>query len=503
MNAYPREQPFPRARAVSIEASTGPTNPALASLRTYQLPPYRGAERMMRSYLSEYERMSSGAAIGIRGAFGSGKTHLIHFLMESVRAAQADLGPGHMPVQVYAKATSGDFFEIYRGLISALGAQQLAQAHVKVLSAAGRRLAKGSELFETIIPQTDTPTAVEQLRYTPEMVLGLIRDTLLSESAIVENVAAELRGESSRFTELFSAFTFLNDPALQGTAFSWFQGAPINSEDLKRLGVSAPLTVADANRGLQFISMMYSFAHVPFIIYIDQIERLVLDDVDRREANRGYLHSLIEALVSNRNMLVVAGVSEAWDQLKPDFVQRLSLPPVMMPSLDAKQAQAIIAVWLADDPKNFKESQIFPFSKDSISEIVKLSRGNLRSIISLCFNCFQLARPKELRISLAIVRKAAQSLEALYSRATVLEEIERYLRASRFSFERRATVAGDSQDIVVPNSSAPRVVINVMEPIFLEDEARDAHMHAASAQKLRVEFPKIEYVLVDVGYRSV
>ena len=201
-------------------------------------------------------------------------------------------------------------------------------------------------------------------------------------------------------------------------------------------------------------------------------------------------------------MLVVAGVSEAWDQLKPDFVQRLSLPPVMMPSLDAKQAQAIIAVWLADDPKNFKESQIFHFSKDSISEIVKLSRGNLRSIISLCFNCFQLARPKELRISLAIVRKAAQSLEALYSRATVLEEIERYLRASRFSFERRATVAGDSQDIVVPNSSAPRVVINVMEPIFLEDEARDAHMHAASAQKLRVEFPKIEYVLVDVGYRS-
>ena len=462
MNAYPSHQPFPRSRAVSIEASSSPASPGLAGLRTYQLPPYHEAERTMRSYLAQYERMSSGAALGIRGAFGSGKTHLIYFLMETAQAFHGDSAPRDNPVQVYTKAKSGDFFEIYRELVNGLGGQQLAQGHAKVLSAAGRRLAKGNELFEANVPNMEMPTAFEQLRDKPEMVLSLIRDALLSESAIVETAAAELRGPDSRFTDFFSAFTFLNDQKLRKTAFSWFQGATVDPDSLKRLGVSGPVTAADASRGLQFISMMYAFARTPLIIYIDQIERLILDDVDRREANRGYLHSLVEALVTNRNMLVVAGVSQAWDQLKPDFLQRLTLPPLIMPSLDVKQAQAIIAVWLAEDPETYDVSQIFPFTRDGIGEIVKLSRGNIRSIISLCYNCFELARPEKAKVTRSIVRKAAESLEKLYSRATVLEEIETYLRAAKCPYEKRVTLVQDSQDIVVPDSSAPRAVINVM-----------------------------------------
>ncbi len=320
MTPYPSRQPFPRARAVSIEASTGPTSPGLASLRTYQLPHYHDAERTMLSYLSQYERTSSGTAIGIKGAYGSGKTHLIYFLTEAVRSFHGSSPQLEQPIQVYAKATSGDFFEIYRELINALGAEQLAQVHVKVLGAAARRLAKGNELFETSFSETASATALEQLKDKPELVLSLIRDALLPESAIVEDAASELRGDSSRFTDCFSAFTFLNDRKLRTVAFTWFQGAQVSPEDLKRLGVSGPVTLRDACRGLQFISTMYSFARVPLIMYIDQIERLILDDANRRDANRGYLHALVEALVTNRNVLVVAGISQAGDQLTPDFL---------------------------------------------------------------------------------------------------------------------------------------------------------------------------------------
>jgi hypothetical protein len=113
MNRYPSEQPFPRARAVSIEASSGPTSPGLASLRTYELPPYQNAKALMVDYMAHYGSIHDGAALGIKGEFGSGKTHLIYFLMETVRAFRSDATSKDEPVQIYAKANSGQFFEIY------------------------------------------------------------------------------------------------------------------------------------------------------------------------------------------------------------------------------------------------------------------------------------------------------------------------------------------------------------------------------------------------------
>jgi hypothetical protein len=419
--------------------------------------------------------------------------------MQTVEASAGSFAAGVQPVQAYAKATTGDYFEIYRELVNGLGAERLAQAHVKVLSAAGRQLIKGNELFDTVGEDEPLPSALQQLREKPEVVLNLIRDTFLSETDIVESAALALKGNTSRFTDFFSAFTFLNDPLLQTTAFSWFQGVRLDSENLSRLGVTGPVLESDAPRGIQFISMMYSFARTPLILYIDQIERLVLDDIERRDANRGYFHSLIEALVANRNVLVVAGVSAAWDQLTLDFIQRLTPPLVIMPSLDVKQAQALIAVWLTKDPESVDVNETFPFTKDGIVEVVKLTRGNVRSIVGLCYNSFELAKPNKMKITPKIVREAAETLEKLYSRATVLTEIEQCLRASKNTFERRGIL---SEDIVVPGVSSPRLVINVMEPVFLDDEARDALAHAAAAQKLRSQFANIEYVLVDIGYRS-
>jgi Cdc6-like AAA superfamily ATPase len=487
MNTYPSKQPFPRQRAVSIDASSGPTSPALAGLRTYKLPPYEDALQTLHSFLEHYGDVNNGAALGIKGSFGSGKTHLIQFLISEARTFHPET------IQAYAKAKSGDLFEVYKDLINRLGMRQLAEGHVKVLSAAGRRLSEGNELLDA---------TVNRLREKPEIVLNLIRDTLLSESDIVEDAANALRGEGSRFTDFFSVFTFLNDTRLQATAFSWFQGEKLDREKLERLGVSSPLAETDAGRGLQFLSMMYSFAGAPLILYIDQIERLILDEPDRSAGNRGHLHSLVEAFVANGNMLVLAGVSEAWDKLPEDFIQRLTPPIVTLPSLNVKQTQAIIAVYLSSDSERYGFSDIFPFTEESIVTIVQISRGNIRSIIGLCYRCFEIAFPGKRAISAETVTKAAESLQQLYNRTTVLDEICMLLRAAKCRYERKVLLAHETQDIVVPNSTEPRAIINVMEPVFLEDEARDAHRHAAAAEKLRAIFPNVESVLVDIGYRS-
>jgi Cdc6-like AAA superfamily ATPase len=496
MNVYPTRQPFPRARAVSIEGTSGLSSAALAGLRTYPLPPYVEAERVMGSYLSRYHDSPNGAAIGIKGAFGSGKTHLMYYLMATAKEASADQRAERYeePVQIYAKAKSGEFFEIYRDLINWLGVVRLNRVHVGVLSAAGQLLAKNNTAF--------SPTDLASLRSNSHLVLDLLRSALISETAILDSTASELKGSGSRFSDLYLSFTFLNDPIMQNIAFSWLRGVDISLDDLKRLGVSSCLTSADASRALQFISMMYSFAGIPLIVYIDQVERLVSSDVAQHDANRGALHSVIESLLSNRNMLVVAGVSQAWDQLTPDFIQRFTIPTLIMPTLEVDQARAVIAVWLGADLINVNGYDIFPFTGEGVSEIVKVTRGNVRAVLGTCYNCFEIASPTSALIGLDVVSQASKMLETIFSRSTVIEEIEKYLLGYGCLYERHTLLAGRYQDIIIPDKNAPTVVINVIEPVFVEDEARDAHAHVAAAQDLRLIFPNIEYVVVDVGYRS-
>src|SRR5262249_27124420 len=100
-----------------------------------------------------------------------------------------------------------------------------------------------------------------------------------------------LQGKTPRSAELFSVFTYFNDRDLKETAFSWLIGDPtLSKETLERLGVLGPIGEQDALQALQFLAGLFAFAEMPLLIYLDQIERLVLDvDLQASEQNRGRL----------------------------------------------------------------------------------------------------------------------------------------------------------------------------------------------------------------------
>jgi hypothetical protein len=220
-------------------------------------------------------RTSDGAAVGIRGEFGSGKTHLIWQLMSHAVAvcalkesdeAEKSGAPAIQPVQVYAKAVSSDFMEVYRSLLGYLGARQMTRAHIGVLNTAARQLASKQDGIGA--------ATADVLNEHPERIIHLLRDTLLSESEVVATASSALQGEKSRYADFFSAFTFLNDPRLQDAAFKWFSGESLDAQTRDRLGVSGPITEANVVVALQFLSLMFAFAGIPLLVYIDQIERL-------------------------------------------------------------------------------------------------------------------------------------------------------------------------------------------------------------------------------------
>src|SRR5262249_20289511 len=150
-----------------------------------------------------------------------------------------------------------------------------------------------------------------------------------------------------------------------------------------------------------------------------------------------------DTLLANRAFLCVAGVPTAWRNLPEDFVQRLSAQhPIVMLSLHEDETRAVIATYLGHTVRKDKpvdDRRIYPFLPDSISEIVALSRGNVRSILGLCYRSFELASPQKRTIDAALIKQAALSLEKPVNANSVLDQAVLLLQEAGLSYERDVT----------------------------------------------------------------
>src|SRR5258708_1999609 len=117
---------------------------------------------------------------------------------------------------------------------------------------------------------------------------------------------------------------------------------------LEQLGVSRNIEdVERALTGIRFLLAMFAETKTPFFLFIDQIERLVLDTEPAvAAANRGHLHGLVELGYHAKGFLCFGGMTKAWETFPIDFLQRFSTPPFRLPSLSPEQVRSIVAVYL-------------------------------------------------------------------------------------------------------------------------------------------------------------
>jgi hypothetical protein len=507
---YPKRQPFPKNPVVSISAEVCSDDPDKSALATYLYPPYDIAERELSSYMrlasakadSTNDGDRSGTAIGIRGTSGSGKTHLIYYLMQRGRS---QLPRGY---QIYVKAESGDLLDLYSRALQFLGRVPLREIHTRLLSHVAQRELIGHD--DEAPPQSTviSQSLAQQLILEPDAVYALLKNRILSESTLLSARSDVLEGARSYFDDFLHAYSYLLHDTLSDDAFDWICGRRLPFDVLQRLGVRSNIADEEmAFTGFRFLIALFSRIKQPFFLFIDQIERLIVDtEPSIRAVNKGRLHTLVELVNTAGGFLVLAGMTKAWDEFPADFIERLSVPPFKMPAITTDQIFKLIAIYLHPtqmNPQYRTETDIYPFQEGAVLEISKIARGNIRAILSLCNRSFEEAASNLEPITPDLIRKAATQLKRSFDRANILMQVKMILKKLGMNCVQDFAIEGFTRmDLAVPDAKNPRLLIDVSEPNFLEDEARAAIRYVGMANIIRARWPDAKIIIVEAGYVS-
>ncbi|HAC62851.1 MAG TPA: hypothetical protein DCF68_04770 [Cyanothece sp. UBA12306] len=500
---YPSRQPFPNNPVVSLVDEINSNFVSKDRFITYEYSPFIEAKKKLNYYLFDknIDNLKEGLVLGVKGDFGSGKTHFLKYLIHYIDEQNFSLK------QIYVKVESSDFLALYRRIIRQIEYELIQEVNTKWLSLSAQIEAEKHEI---------TKPAVSRLKQDPNSVYEYLNQCVLSPT--------EVKGRSlkwvqniSNYQEFLHGVSYLNDPLLGRDAYDWFLGKELSSNTLSKLGISRPIQNSEmAAIALKFIVTIFKEVQQPLLLYIDQIERLLLNtDVEIKEKNRGILHSLMELFVREQSVLCLAGVTDAWDELPKDFLDRLTLPPIELPSLSLEQTLNLIKIYLDFVKKyisssvsiEFKpytcETEIYPYTKAAVREIVRISHGNIRSILRLCYRTFEESAPSNSIITPEDVKKVSRSLKEYFDEKTVLEEIKTFLREANLSFVEQPQLPENVQlNIAIPDQKNPLAFIEVSEAIFGEDEASQAIRSLEYAEVLRKNFPNTQLVLIITGYLS-
>lgn len=90
--------------------------------------------------------------------------------------------------------------------------------------------------------------------------------------------------------------------------------------------------------------------------------------------------------------MLVAGSDRAWNALPEDLCDRLPYHSVSFPALDAEEATRLDrSIWRQEDDGKDDDDPLFRFTTEGIRAILRLSYGNMRSLLQLCSKAFGVA----------------------------------------------------------------------------------------------------------------
>ena len=269
-----------------VEAETLPENPfPLEAVATYgkivkscdELKYMNAPLQELTDYLRAYSESSQryGAAIGLRGGHGSGKTHLLIRLAEIARDFES------IDVDVlYAKADKANFYDLYFQLMSALPREVL-QDYLG--------LAMTNIAIEHVQKAKATESISERIR-GPEDLPKLYGEGNLARDQLLTTLQQRLE-DTQVPVEIPRILMQIDNPTYGDTAYQWLIGNDVQKPE--DLGLSRSLLKLEPGRvngsegasvsaapdvtavdALETIAALVSIAERPLIVLIDQLEVL-------------------------------------------------------------------------------------------------------------------------------------------------------------------------------------------------------------------------------------
>lgn len=476
--------------------------------------------------------------IGIRGEYGSGKTHLLRWAQswfaerndqavrggdlgpsprsedfadssqseeasespptpeeatESLQTEQAlvSLRPGSLQhldnVCIYTNSTGRNFLDYFvRQLISQFKQEFLVELmHVFL----GRVAAEEAEKLSV------TKEASERLKMDYREVKNLLDRDVLPTTRIIETARRALTryGDDG---EIAKVFDYLLDPRSSSPAYRWLiQGPKVSSDDLQTLGMKRRLDTDElAIKVVRLLAQVFKKIGLRWVILVDQLEQLM-----QQEEIQGRMHIQsafkdLAGIMSNSHVLIIAGHYSGW-RVKPDFYGRFLSPIIEIPHLSDEEIRKIVTMYLDQDEA--------PGLGELAHLLSEFARGNIRTLLLVCHRLYKKFSERFQETDRTDVEQAFEEIRHLRDQGALRDNLASHLRTRGIRFEPDVRVEDVWEcSFAIPDARKPALLVAVVEAIEATGEAGSLRWHVdrASIAREKTEHPRVLFVLT--GYVS-
>jgi hypothetical protein len=479
--------PFPRKTVATESIDRVPTYEGIA-FKEAETKLIEGSRRL------NADETPLGAALGLRGQFGSGKTHTCLMLKQSFTKRLP------MGKSLYVKILTADRFDLYRDYIGQNfhpeDFQRLISAHILV-ALQRQTTRRDSDTLSDIAAKE----LRERIEADPNVGIEFLREDLLPVADLLQSIQRETEESARALAADFStAYLRIAHPLLGKLAIQWLQGNLLTLGEMRDLGVTLPgiQKPEQAWLALRFLLVALRQAELPLLLCIDEHERLTMRSADEeKKASWGLLKDLAEAFVSTGHLLLISGVSEAWDSLPDDVFARIRRQDVIEVSLDRAEVPKLLRAYSPQLDKTFSSS--------ALERLYDAGQNNARRVLDLAHESYEIWQTDPRRpLGPDAIRGATRSALGDRSRkAGLMNAIEECARELALTFEKEANFRDVIFDYVLSSSERRRILIQISESAFLLDEI-DHGREIISAQKRLVdEHDRIRTCAIMIGYSSL
>lgn len=496
-------------------------------IRTCENLGYMGtALEQLTQYLINYPSAADrryGAAIGLRGGHGSGKTHLLMWLAEKAKNLSTI-----QPIVLYAKADRASFADLYTQLLSNLSRekfQELLGEALKNLAQEEVGKAKASEILDQEISSAaDLERLSSRGKIDLEQLVKQLQIKLDSARSPVPGVTPDnpVPGVIPR------TLTLINDPKLGDKAYQWLIGRQVTgladlnlSYHLFELkpteqaiskaensalentaeGTAPESSVPDvtAVNGLETVAALLQLTERPLVVLIDQFEVLLRADSKRQQTLFSVIKKLVEQLNLQNALTFIAGNNEPWEALTPDVTPRLRMrDPLLVGNLSLEETEQLLGA--------YTDVLDCSFSDEALGSIHNLSGGNPREIIRIAYYAYE-DRSVDGDLNKVdeevLVRSAGESRTVEERNKLALARVDAVLGEFAGAIRANINIEADiSLDRMLVANDQPRLALMMMKATDKLAEIDSARRHQVVLRYLGQKWPSVPLISVSVGYSS-
>jgi hypothetical protein len=466
-------------------------------LADFRGSPWTESTKLIAVYRENYfaPQLNPGLVMGIRGRFGSGKTHLAFQLRDNF--AQEPL-VGHT---VYAKIDHSSFLELYKSDFAPKIMEQINVVIAIHLAKLLRLRTRGAETTSSL-PSIAQKAVDEAVASSPQRVLELVEQDLLPVGGLTHALDTDLEDTSSDLTRDFlSAYIKLREPAWSKVALRWFEGETLTPAEREDLGLhTSQIAQPDqARRAMRFLLEVHRKADVPVLLCIDEFERFVVrGSAEDQRAFPSFLKDLAEMFASTGNALLLCGAEDAWRQLPGDAFDRIRRERIIEVKLTENEAESLLSLYCENSGRKLRDV----FDSGTTAFLIDVSERNARRMLNISYEAFALAQGGR-KISRHDVREAAAKALADDQRYQSMDEaILRVARSQSLGVSKQLSVSGATLAYALDASSDRPIFLALMRSSFKTDEVTAGRTVAAAITEAKKGRPGARAAVIVLGYST-